>query len=115
MQASKLDKIVIHQKTCSEENKQDTVPENNRKVRDLFHREDDQRSISRALISRGLGRPVLTAPLGEDPQRGTGGNWHRWMAMASCNSNGGPQHQSSGLTMLHGLSTKEILHHLVNK
>lgn len=75
MQASKLDKIVIHQKTCSKENKQDTVPENNRKVRDLFHREDDQRSISRALISRGLGRPVLTAPLGEDPQRGTGGNW----------------------------------------
>ena len=36
MQASKLEKIVIHQKTCSKENKQDTVLENSRKVRDLL-------------------------------------------------------------------------------
>ena len=38
------------------------------------HREDDQRRVSRALISRGLGWPVLMAPRGEDPHRRTGGN-----------------------------------------
>ena len=44
-QAGKLNKIVTHQKTCSKENKQDTVPENNKEDKDLLAAEKMTRGV----------------------------------------------------------------------
>lgn len=72
-QPGKLNKIVTHQKTCSNRNKQDTALRNRGEDRDRLATEKDQGQLAGPLIPKGLAHPVLMAPPDEDPGKAQSG------------------------------------------